>query len=105
MRLTRRALLRGDTSGGGVHISSLVVHCRPDTIESVIPAIEALPDASVPEFSEEGKLVVLLETFNEGVVMQRISALEALAGVISVALVYHQIDDEPESATETESYS
>ena len=88
-----------------MHISSLVVHCRPDAIDSVIPAIEKFPDASVPEHSEEGKLVVLLETYNEGAVMQRISALEELAGVISVALVYHQIDDEPESATETESYS
>lgn len=88
-----------------MHISSLVVHCRPDAIDSVIPAIEEFPDASVPEHSEEGKLVVLLETYNEGAVMQRISALEELSGVISVALVYHQIDDEPESATETESYS
>ncbi|TDG12626.1 hypothetical protein E2F43_13630 [Seongchinamella unica] len=102
MRLTRRALLRADISGG-IHISSLVVHCRPDAIESVIPAIEGLPDASVPEHSKEGKLVVLLETTSESAVMQRISAVEALTGVISVALVYHQIDDEQESEQETES--
>ncbi|MEP5566728.1 MAG: chaperone NapD [Halioglobus sp.] len=101
MRLTRRALLRGDTSRGGVHISSLVVHCRPDRIGTVIPAIEAIPDATVPEHSETGKLVVLLETANEGAVMERISALEALSGVISVALVYHEIDDDTETELET----
>ncbi|RLQ20461.1 hypothetical protein DWB85_17420 [Seongchinamella sediminis] len=104
MRLTRRALLRGDTSGGGIHISSLVVHCRPDAVCSVIPAIEAFPDASVPEHSDQGKLVVLLETANEGAVMRRISALEEIAGVISVALVYHQVDDEQELAAETEGH-
>ncbi len=93
MRLTRRALLRGNTAGGGVHISSLVVHCRPEFIETIISAIAALPDVTVPEHDETGKLVVLLETANEGAVMERISALEALSGVISVALVYHQIDD------------
>lgn len=101
MRMTRRALLRGDTSGTGVHISSLVVHCRPERMGTVIPAIEAIPDATVPEHSEAGKLVVLLETANEGAVMERISALEALSGVISVALVYHQIDDETETELET----
>jgi nitrate reductase NapD len=104
MRLTRRALLRGDTAGGGVYVSSLVVHCRPELIATIIPAIEALPDASVPEHSEAGKLVVLLETANEGAVMERISALEALSGVISVALVYHQIDDETETELETGSH-
>ena len=103
MRMTRRALLRGDTSGGGIHISSLVAHCRPDVIGKVIAAIEAFPDASVPEHSEEGTLVVLLETANEGAVMQRISAIEALSGVISVALVYHQIDQESELEPEMES--
>ncbi|MEH6585002.1 MAG: chaperone NapD [Halioglobus sp.] len=101
MRMTRRALLQGDTTGGGVHISSLVLHCRPEVIGAVIPAIEALPGATVPEHSEQGKLVVLLETANDGTVMERISALEALSGVISVALVYHQIDVETESEPET----
>jgi nitrate reductase NapAB chaperone NapD len=48
--------------------------------------------------------VVLLETANEGAVMERISALEALSGVISVALVYHQIDDETETELETGSH-
>ncbi len=105
MRITRRALIRGGTSGGGVHISSLVVHCRPDVIDAVIPAIEAFPDASVPQHSDEGKLVVLLETNSEGAVMERISSLEALPGVISVALVYHQTDVEEDQEPETGSIS
>lgn len=91
MRVSRRSLLRGET-GNSVHISSLVVHCRPEVVEEVIGKINALPDAEVPEHSAEGKLVVLLETSNQGRIMERISAIENFAGVINAALVYHQID-------------
>ncbi len=93
MRMTRRSLLRGET-GNSVHISSLVVHCRPDVVEEVITRINTFPDAEVPEHSAEGKLVVLLETSNQGRIMERISAIENFTGVINAALVYHQIDTE-----------
>ncbi len=95
MRLSRRAFLTGESPGGGVHISSLVVHCRPEYVPAVIENIEALPEAEVPEHSAEGKLVVLLETANENIIMQRIGAIENMAGVINAALVYHQIDNDP----------
>ncbi|WP_369795148.1 chaperone NapD, partial [Halioglobus sp. HI00S01] len=42
------------------------------------------PEASVPQHSDEGKLVVLLETANESVIMERISSFEHLSGVINV---------------------
>jgi nitrate reductase NapD len=93
MGISRRDLLRGTTAPvEGAHISSLVVHCRPDVLDSVIDRIEAMPEAEVPRHSEEGKLVVLLETADEGRIMQRISAIEQLPGVINAALVYHEID-------------
>lgn len=92
MRLTRRALLRAETDPRGIHISSLVVHCRPDAVEAVIQSINDLPEADVPEHSAEGKLVVLLETVNESLIMERIGSIENMPGVISAALVYHQID-------------
>lgn len=91
MRLTRRALLRAETDPSGVHISSLVVHCRPDAVDTVIQSISDLPEADVPEHSAEGKLVVLLETVNESLIMERIGSIENMPGVISAALVYHQI--------------
>ena len=50
--------------------------------------------AQVPEHSPEGKLVVHLETANQNAIMQCISAIEEMAGVINAALVYHQIDEE-----------
>ena len=75
------------------HISSLVVHCQPAAVEAVVAQIAAMPDAEVPEYNDQGKLVVLLETTSESAIIQRVSAIEELTGVISAALVYYQIDE------------
>lgn len=82
-----------------MHISSLVVHCRADAVAKVIARISAMPDAEVPEHTEQGKLVVLLETNNESGIMDRINTIENLPGVINTVLVYHQIDNETEATT------
>jgi nitrate reductase NapD len=98
MSMSRRAFLRGQSSSSEVHISSLVVHCRVDAISAVIEAINAMPGAEVPEHNEQGKLVVLLETSGQAGIMKHISEIETLPGVISPALVYHQIDNEEAEA-------
>ena len=95
MDTSKRAFLQGrNAPGDDVHISSLVVHCRPEVLLEVKDRITAMPDADVPEYAEEGKLVVLLETTSEARIMQRISEIEHLPGVINAALVYHQIDSD-----------
>ena len=99
MAISRRAFLRGRSSNSEVHISSLVVHCRVDSISPVMEAIAAMPGAEVPEYNEQGKLVVLLETSGQAGIMKHISEIESLPGVISSALVYHQIDNEETEAT------
>ena len=97
MAVSRRGFLRGRSAASEVHISSLVVHCRADVVADVTRAIGAMPDAEVPQHSEEGKLVVLLETASESSIIQRIGEIEELPGVINTALVYHQIDNETEA--------
>ena len=93
MRMRRREFLGGTAAPfTDMHISSLVVHCRPGDVDSVKRQIEAMPEAAVPKYSDEGKLVVLLETTSEHRIMQCMSAIEDVPGVISTALVYHQID-------------
>jgi nitrate reductase NapD len=97
--MSRRNFLRGQVSTSEVHISSLIVHCRVDAVATVIAGITAMPDAEVPEHTDQGKLVVLLETDDESGIMERISAIENLPGVINTVLVYHQIDNETEATT------
>jgi nitrate reductase NapD len=75
------------------HIISLVVQCLPDKIAAVAAAISDIPDAEIPTRDERGKLVVLIETNGEARLMERISAIESVPGVISATMVYHQVDE------------
>ncbi len=80
-----------------VHISSLVVHARPEGIKSIETAIGGLEGAEVHGVSEQGKLVVTLETINEGEMLTQIDAINRIAGVLSVALVFHQVEETTDS--------
>ena len=90
MSLSRRSFLRGGLPTA--HISSLVVQCRPENTDSLVSTLNEMEHVEVPEHCSSGKLVVLLETPGEAVSIERISAIEHLPGVISAALVYHEID-------------
>jgi len=80
-----------------VHISSLVVHGRPEGIRSIESAIGGLRGAEVHGVSELGKLVVTLETLDEGEMLTQIESINRIAGVLSVALVFHQVEDPTDS--------
>ena len=76
-----------------IHVASLVVHARPERADVVVAAIEALDGAEVHGMSELGKVVVTLETGDEAGLVARIDAINAIAGVLSAALVFHQVED------------
>lgn len=75
-----------------VHISSMVVLCKPDAIENAVKKIGANPLAEVHAVDESGKIIVVLETPSEQNILDGIQELEQIDGVISATLVYHQID-------------
>jgi len=91
MSLNRRQFISARPAA--VHISSLVVHSRPERVESVVEAAGKLDNVEVPQWDPAGKFVALLETEDESALLQAITNIEALPGVISVSMVYHQIDD------------
>jgi periplasmic nitrate reductase NapD len=73
-----------------LHISSLIVHARPEKAVAVAAGIERLPGTEIHQRTEAGKLIVTLETERTGAVLDRLSAIQDLPGVVSAALVYHQ---------------
>ena len=75
-----------------VHISSMVVHARPEYLAIVKNYIEQLPDAEIHGESDNGKLVVVLETQNQGYITDVIDKIKNFEYVLSTALVYHQIE-------------
>ncbi len=75
-----------------VHISSLVVHVRPELLEITKEKILALSNTEIYGESEEGKIIVVLETENQGYITDSIDKINNFDGILNVALVFHQIE-------------
>ncbi len=84
-----------------VHISSMVVHAMPDYLLDVRKKIEELPGTEIHAESPNGKLVVVLESQTQTYITDVIEKIACLDHVLSTALVYHQIEPQTDSATES----
>ena len=83
-----------------VHISSLIVHVAPEHLPATRRKIESFDSAEVYGDSPEGKIIVVLETENQGFVTETIDAINNMPNVLNVALVYHEIDKESHEISE-----
>ncbi|MGR5117564.1 chaperone NapD [Vibrio astriarenae] len=79
-----------------VHISSIVVHCDPLHLAIIKKQITEYEGAEIYGDSPEGKIVVVLETENQGFITDTIDAINNLPNVLSTVLVYHQIESNSE---------
>jgi nitrate reductase NapD len=78
----------------------MVVHTRPESLASVKKLIEQLPGAEIHGESDRGKLVVVLETQNQGFITDVIEKINNFEQVLGTALVYHQIEQLDSSGNE-----
>jgi len=83
-----------------IHISSMVVHAMPDYLADVKISIEKLPGAEIHAESPNGKLVVVVESQTQTYITDVIEKIACLDHVLSTALVYHQIEPQPDRTTE-----
>ena len=70
----------------------MVVHARAEHLARVREDIEQLPGAEVHAQSDNGKLVVVLETERQGYITDIIDKINSMEQVLNTALVYHQIE-------------
>lgn len=89
---SRRAFLRLETPAQAdeCHISSLLVHVRPERQQAIATLIAALPGAELAQSPKPGKLILTLETADTFEIMERLEAINGMPGVIAATLVYHQ---------------
>jgi nitrate reductase NapD len=66
----------------------------PEHLPATRKQIESFDNAEVYGDSPEGKIIVVLETENQGFVTETIDTINNMPNVLNVALVYHQIDNE-----------
>ncbi|MCH4294600.1 chaperone NapD [Shewanella sp. 3B26] len=83
------------------HVTSLVVHAAPSQANTIARTIEILPGAEVHATSPEGKLVVTLEGSTQRAILDNVEAINALNGVLSSSLIYHQSEQEQQVSEET----
>jgi len=70
----------------------MVVHARPDYLQDVKNKIELLPGTEIHGESENGKLVVVLESQSQTHITDVIEKIGDIEHVLTTALVYHQIE-------------
>lgn len=81
-----------------LHISSIVVHCRPEHADALSRQILALNCEIAPTEDSRSRLIVLVERSTVRQVADVLDTLQALPGVLSALLVYHHA--EPATALE-----
>ncbi|NHO64438.1 chaperone NapD [Aestuariicella hydrocarbonica] len=83
-----------------LHIASLIVHVRKNYLETVKQWVEAFScsdiQTEIHAESEQGKLVVVIETEDEKHILALIDTIVEQPGVLNSALVYHEIIPEDE---------
>lgn len=65
------------------HISSLVVHVRPDRQAEAAARIAGLAGAEIHGTGESGRMVVVLETLNESGIIAHIAAINDIPGIVA----------------------
>jgi nitrate reductase NapD len=75
-----------------IHISSLVVHSRPEQAPAIARHLEGMEGVAVHSGVEVGKLVVTLETTTEAQVVEWLNVIQLLDGVLAAALAFHHYE-------------
>lgn len=83
------------------HVTSLVVHAAPGQVTKVTEDINALAGADIHAVTDEGKFIITLEGATLGAILDNVEAINALSGVLSSSLVYHQVEPIEEKSEET----
>lgn len=74
-----------------IHISSLLVRCRPEMREQVVRKITEFPFAEIAINDPSGKIVVTMETPSEAEIADAMVRIQLFDGVANAALVFHQM--------------
>jgi nitrate reductase NapD len=99
-RVGRREFLHGKWGDALAHppdaafeIASILVQARPERLDEVAGAIEALPGAQIYSRDARGKLVIVVEASGSDRIGATLNTISLLPGVATAALVFHGTDE------------
>jgi periplasmic nitrate reductase NapD len=79
-----------------MNISSAIVYAKPDLDQALHAQLCAMPGVEVHAATDDGKLVISIESDNDGTAVDTYKAIELLSGVLSVAMIFQQTESNPE---------
>ena len=79
-----------------MNISSIIVHAQPTQLASVRGGLEQIPGVEIHAVTDDGKLVVTIETDTDGETAGTFDRINLMDGVMSAAMVFHQFESDPE---------
>lgn len=75
-----------------LHVSSLIVHIKPESIPNLTDCISTLDGAELVTVTDKGKAIVVIEAANQREIMQCIDQINDTDGVVHTSLVYHEFE-------------
>lgn len=79
-----------------MNISSAIIHARPGHAEAVQRSLACLAGVEIHAVSDEGKLIVTIETPDDRETADTFEAISRMDHVMSTSMVYHQTESDPE---------
>jgi nitrate reductase NapD len=73
-----------------IHIASFVVHVRPEQSAALLDYLADEPALEVHAAAPEGKLILVLESPDQGGVIAAIDRIGDQPGVLNCVLIYHE---------------
>lgn len=90
---SRRGAITARFAKGSDHIVSLLVQVRPERIEDITPELVGREGVEVHATDPKGKIIVTIEAGSDRRLLDTVSWIEAISGVIAAPLVYHQVEE------------
>ncbi|OOF41924.1 nitrate reductase [Rodentibacter rarus] len=77
------------------HVVGLIVQGNPEKLAEIQTALSAIEHTEIPVFDEKmGKLVVVMQSHDQHLLLDNIESVKEIDGVINVSLVYHEQDEQ-----------
>ncbi|WP_118861620.1 chaperone NapD [Haemophilus haemolyticus] len=77
------------------HVVGLIIQGNPEKFAVIRTALLAIEHTEIPTFDEKfGKMVVVMQSHDQHILLEKMESVKDIDGVINVSLVYHEQDEQ-----------
>jgi nitrate reductase NapD len=79
-----------------LNISSAIVYAKPGEDLALRSYLSQIPGVEIHATTDDGKMIVTIETENDRSAVDTYEAIERMDGVLSVAMIFQQTESHPD---------